>query len=125
MTENLHRVAVGALELLEELVKSQPIVLLLDNAQWLDAPTRRTLTYISHRLGQSPISMIIATRDSSLAQHLEAKHIALHYHDDETARTLVRQTHPSMTPTAVEHVVASAGGMLLDLADSTALIAFE
>lgn len=125
MTENLHRVAVGALELLEELVKSQPIVLLLDNAQWLDAPTRRTLTYISHRLGQSPISMIIATRDSSLAQHLEAKHIALHYLDDETARNLVRQTHPSLPTSAVEHVVASAGGMPLALVEIPQLIDLE
>ncbi len=116
-SKNLHRIATGTHSLLERLSSSQPVVLLVDNAHWLDAPTRRTLTYLSHRIAGTNITMVAATRDVTIAADLEGHHIALQYLDDETARALVRQTTPHLPTAAVDHIVESAGGMPLALVE--------
>src|SRR5699024_2717637 len=121
----LHTVASGLLRLLHQLGQSQPVVLLIDDAHWLDAPTRKALAFVSRRLAGLPATMIISTRDDSLARSMDCIHIPLNYLSDESARVLVRATFPDLSATAVERVVTSAGGLPLALMEIPNLLGFH
>src|SRR4029079_17062489 len=45
-----HAVAVAAVSALALLVRTQPVLIAIDDAQWLDAPSRSALKYVARRL---------------------------------------------------------------------------
>ena len=56
------RVAVAALELLSQAAPAAPLLLIADDAQWLDAPTLAALSFIARRVQDEPIVLLVATR---------------------------------------------------------------
>jgi DNA-binding CsgD family transcriptional regulator len=60
--------------LLVELAERGPVLLALDDAQWLDRPTLRWLAYAAHRLADVPVLLVATVRDtgSVLAPELGA-----------------------------------------------------
>jgi tetratricopeptide (TPR) repeat protein len=54
--------------LLEEAARQQPLVLIVDDAQWADASTIDLLTYLAGRLGASPVLIVLTARPSVVAQ---------------------------------------------------------
>src|SRR5699024_10285735 len=120
-----HTGASVRLRRLHQLAQGQPVVLLIVDAHWLDAPTRKALAFVSRRLAGLPATMIISTRDDSLARSMDCIHIPLNYLSDESARMLVRATFPDLSATAVERVVTSAGGLPLALMEIPNLLGFH
>ena len=55
-------VATALLTLLRELARSAPVLLALDDAQWLDGPTAGVLTFAIRRLEPEPVGVVCATR---------------------------------------------------------------
>ena len=58
-------VALAALSLLAEVAEEQPLVCLIDDAQWLDQESTLTLTFVARRLLAERIAMVFAVRESS------------------------------------------------------------
>jgi hypothetical protein len=58
-------VALAALSLLAEVAEASPLVCLIDDAQWLDQASSRTLTFVARRLLAERIAMVFAVRESS------------------------------------------------------------
>ena len=56
-------VALAALSLLTESAARSPILLIADDAQWLDEATYEVLAFISRRLSSDPIVLFVAMRD--------------------------------------------------------------
>jgi DNA-binding CsgD family transcriptional regulator/tetratricopeptide (TPR) repeat protein len=56
-------VALAALYLLTESAALRPILLIADDAQWLDEATYEVLAFISRRLSSDPIVLFVAMRD--------------------------------------------------------------
>ncbi|XVV16039.1 AAA family ATPase [Actinoplanes sp. CA-131856] len=52
----------AALTLLSEAAREQPLVCVVDDAQWLDAASARTLGFVARRLGAESLVMIFAVR---------------------------------------------------------------
>ncbi len=60
---NLFLVALATLTLLTESASRNPIVLAIDDFQWLDQPTYEIFTFLSRRIGSDPIIMLAAFRE--------------------------------------------------------------
>ncbi len=54
----------GLYWLLVELTERAPVLLAIDDAQWLDQPTLRWLGYVTHRLAELPVLVVLTARDS-------------------------------------------------------------
>ncbi|MDH2415260.1 LuxR family transcriptional regulator [Nocardioides sp. CER19] len=66
-------VALAALNLLTEIAQAGPVVLIVDDAQWLDAATSSVLGFLGHRLASEPILLLAAQRIGPAARIDEAQ----------------------------------------------------
>ncbi|MET8798020.1 AAA family ATPase [Nocardia sp. NPDC004568] len=59
---NQFLVGLATLSLLSELAGEQPLVCLVDDAQWADRPSARVLDFVARRLETEPIALVLAAR---------------------------------------------------------------
>jgi len=56
-------VGLAALSLLSEVAEQQPLLCVIDDAQWLDQASAQALGFVARRLLAEPVAMVIATRE--------------------------------------------------------------
>src|SRR3954469_1189225 len=61
-TLNPHAVAAGALGSLLQLARDGPLLVAIDDVQWLAAPSAAALAFAARRLGTAPVALLIAWR---------------------------------------------------------------
>ena len=57
------RIAMAVLDLLSEAAADGPLLLIAEDAHWLDRPTSDVLAFVARRLESDPIVLLAATRD--------------------------------------------------------------
>ena len=57
------RIAMAALDLLSEVASDTPLLLIAEDAHWLDRPTAEVLAFVARRLDSDPIVLLAAVRD--------------------------------------------------------------
>ena len=110
-------VALATLNLLGDLAARQQVAVLVDDSQWLDAPTVEVLRFIARRLDADPVVLVISCRGGSegaLAVS-EAREIELRGLDDETAANLLDARFPGLSRRARQQVLELAAGNPLAL----------
>jgi DNA-binding CsgD family transcriptional regulator len=65
------RVSVAALGLLSSIAEKQPLVCLVDDAQWLDRASAQVLGFVARRLFAESVGMVFAVRESSEIPELD------------------------------------------------------
>jgi DNA-binding CsgD family transcriptional regulator len=60
-------VGLAVLSLFSEVVAEQPLVCVVDDAQWLDLASAQTLVFVARRLLAESVALLLATRESSEA----------------------------------------------------------
>lgn len=63
-------VGVSMLNLLTEVAEDEPLICLIDDAQWLDRVSTQTLAFVARRLLAERVALIFAVRDPSAADEL-------------------------------------------------------
>ncbi|MGZ4218824.1 MAG: hypothetical protein ACXVH1_24835 [Solirubrobacteraceae bacterium] len=53
----------AALDLVSEAASDAPVLLVVDDAQWLDPPTSDVLAFVARRIESDPIVLLAAIRD--------------------------------------------------------------
>lgn len=85
-------IGVAMLGLIEEAASHHPLLLLVDDAQWLDGSSLHVLTFVGRRLMNSPVLVLGAARprlDGEPARLVSLTRMPLGPVDEVTARTLM------------------------------------
>ena len=97
-----YRIAMAALDLLSEVAADTPLLLVADDAQWLDGPTLEVLAFVARRIESDPIVLLAATRDGypSLLDDAGLQELRLGGLDGAAARALLDAAAPQLPVTA-------------------------
>ena len=103
-------VAVATLGLLQHLARQRPIVVGIDDAQWMDQPSRRVLAFVVRRLRTERVGFLIATRAA------RANSI-LHDVDHDAGMRVVEQQLAALDTSQVDTIVRERVGDALSPRD--------
>ena len=114
---DLFLIALAALDLLSESARRAPVVVIVDDAQWLDRPTADALAFVGRRVESDAIFFLASLRDGYECPLLEAGLPELHLKglDDESARDLLDTHLPELAPSVRERLLTEAEGNPLAL----------
>jgi DNA-binding CsgD family transcriptional regulator len=111
-TPDRFAVGLAVLHLLAEAAAERPLVCVVDDAQWLDAPTAQVLGFVARRLLAEPVLMLFAVRETD-DSHLFPRLPEL---TDEDARLLLTGAVPGHLDEQVrDRIIAETGGNPLGL----------
>ena len=118
-----YRIAMAALDLVSEVATDAPLLLVAEDAQWLDRPTAEVLAFIARRIESDPIIMLAAVRDGygsalEAAGLPERRLVGL---DDASATALLDASAPELSRAARTRVLREAGGNPLALLELPAM----
>ncbi|MGW2447875.1 AAA family ATPase [Streptomyces sp. NPDC001675] len=114
---NCFLVGLAVLGLLSETAEEQPLLIIVDDAQWLDAASAQTLAFVAHRVDSERIAMIFALREPDSLPELEAlPHLSLTGLPQDAARALLLSEFRAPLDERVrERILAEAQGNPLAL----------
>ncbi|WP_018635220.1 helix-turn-helix transcriptional regulator [Parafrankia elaeagni] len=115
----LFTVGLAVLELLGDRAAHTPLLLLVEDAHWLDPETLDVLVFVARRLTVEPIAAVIAVR----AQHTAVLagtgigQLPVAELDDDAARRVLADHAPGLGPGLRERILAQAAGNPLALVE--------
>jgi DNA-binding CsgD family transcriptional regulator len=114
------RFAVGLalLEFLAVAAEEQAILLLVDDAQWIDEPSRDALHFVGRRLATEPLALLVATRDPPTGQRLGFPELTLEGLGASDALSLIASANPSVPRQVARRLVETTGGNPLALEEA-------
>jgi len=113
------RVAVAAFQLICEVADSTPVVLIVDDAQWLDRSTLSVIAFIGRRLEAEHIGLVAAIRSGHSTPLDDARlpTLALERLSAPAAARLLDRTAPHLHPVLRARVLAESSGNPLALVE--------
>lgn len=117
------RLAVGAalLTVLAHLAVERPVLVVVDDLQWVDRPSTDAFRFALRRVERDPVAFLLATRDPRLVGPSDAE-LHLEGLDDESARQLMAAEGADLDATQVAGLVGRSGGNPLALLDLPRLV---
>ena len=112
-------VGLATLNLLADLAESVPVLVVADDAQWLDGPTLDVLTFVARRLGVDAITLIAAIRegiDNTLTQ-ADLPELRLGPLDERSAKALLDRHARNLSAPVRARVLAESIGNALALTE--------
>jgi DNA-binding CsgD family transcriptional regulator len=118
-----YRIAMAALDLFSEVAADAPLLLVVEDAQWLDRPTSEVLAFVARRIESDPIIMLAAVRDGypSVLGDAGLPEHRLAGLDDATAGALLDAVAPRLPLAARGRVLREAAGNPLALLELPAV----
>ena len=113
------RVALATFQLLCEAAETGPIVLIVDDAHWLDRPTLGALAFVARRLDSEPLAMVAAVRAGRATAFDDARLPTLDVErlSAPAAAVLLDRRAPELHPVLRARVLAEAAGNPLALVE--------
>ena len=117
-------------EVLEALASSsvdQPLLVTVDDVQWLDGPSLRALVFATRRLLADPVAVVLAGRPEigRIEPLAHVPCLEVPTLPDEEALALLRSVSPEIADRAGRQIVRSLGGLPLALVEATSLLPEE
>jgi DNA-binding CsgD family transcriptional regulator len=111
--------ALAALTLIVDAAAAQPVLLIVDDVQWLDAPTNDVLAFIARRLSDDPVVLIAGLRDGHTVAlgSADAIEITLQGLDAPSSRRLLDQVAGHLTGADQRALLSQARGNPLALVE--------
>src|SRR6266511_1110362 len=113
------RVALAAFQLICDAADAGPVVLLIDDAQWIDQSTLGALTFIARRLDSEPVALLVAVR-AGYSTPLDGAHLPtleLERLSGAAAASLLDQRAPELHPIFRARILSEAAGNPLALVE--------
>jgi DNA-binding CsgD family transcriptional regulator len=113
------RLALAAFQLVCDAADAGPVVLIVDDAQWLDHSSMGALTFIARRLESEPVVLVAAVRagHTTLLDGAHLPTLDLERLSAPAAAILLDQTAPELHPILRARVLSEAAGNPLALVE--------
>ena len=110
-------VSLAVLTLLSDVAADQPLLCLIDDAQWLDRTSAQVLAFVARRLDAESVALIFGTRDPDVVPGVAGlPELPLEGLSDADARALLASVIPGRLDERVrDRIVAESGGNPLAL----------
>jgi len=116
----------GTLALLAEAAASQPLLVVVDDAQWLDGPSADALAFALRRLEVEDIASVVAVRAGEASAFDSGfERLDLEPLGAADSRQLLAQRREAVPPSAVERMLELASGNPLALLELPATLAVD
>jgi len=114
---DLFLVALATLGLIAEATAEEPLLLVVEDAQWLDRPSAEVLAFVGRRLEMEPAILLFAVRDGLPSDIDDADLTELHLEplDADASSALLEMHAPSLPDELKTRVLAEATGNPLAL----------
>jgi DNA-binding CsgD family transcriptional regulator len=114
---DLFLIALAVLNLLSSAAAHAPILVVVDDAQWLDRSSCNVLAFVARRLASDPILLVCALRDGFSSELTDAELDQLHLEglDEPAAATLLDAQVATLEPAIRTRVLENAAGYPLAL----------
>ena len=121
---DLYLIALATLELLSEVAASTPILLVAEDAHWLDRPTADMLAFLGRRLESDPVILVAAIREGYDSPLLQAglPELRIERLPDQAARELLNTRFPDLAPAVLDRLLDEAEGNPLALLELPAAL---
>ncbi len=113
----LLQVGLATLALIDLWSADGGLLLVVDDAHWLDQPTCDVLSFCARRLTTTPALVLIGGRDPQPAPFDDLAELSLAGLREPAARALLNQVWPQLAPAIRERVIAAAEGNPLALVE--------
>ncbi|WP_267884519.1 BREX system ATP-binding domain-containing protein [Streptomyces sp. NRRL S-350] len=111
-------VGAAALALLEEAVRTAPVLLLLDDLHWIDSSSATVFGFLHRRCAELPVVIVGASRpDGPAAQTWSAEAVEVPALPATDAARLLGSCHPGLAAPARDRILAEAAGNPLALVE--------
>jgi DNA-binding CsgD family transcriptional regulator len=112
-----YRIAMAALDLVSEVASDAPLLLVAEDAQWLDRPTSEAIAFVARRIESDPIVLLAATRDGypCVLNDAGLPEYRVSGLDQSTARALLDEVAPELSLAARSRILREAAGNPLAL----------
>ncbi|MFG1905725.1 ATP-binding protein [Kribbella sp. NPDC048928] len=108
-------VGLGVLSLISDLAAEQPVLVIVDDAQWLDTATAQTLGFVARRLGAEAVGLVFGVREQRVELH-GLPELTVDGLPDDDARALLGSTVEFLLDGPIrDRLVAETGGNPLAL----------
>jgi len=117
-------IALAALNLLADAAASTPVLVLVDDVQWLDRPTQEVLAFVARRISADPIVLAAAARSADDVPLAAAGLAELHIGelDEDSARSLLAAHAGDLDGADRERILTEAEGNPLALIELPAAL---
>ncbi len=122
----LFLIALGALDVLSEVASEHALLLVVDDAHWLDRSTIDVLTFVARRLQAEPIVLLVACRDLPETPFADIiPELRLEGLDEVASRKLLQANSPNLSGEIRDRVLRESAGNPLALVELPKAIALE
>src|SRR5277367_325680 len=109
-------VGLAVLGLLSEVAAEQPLLCLIDDAQWLDQTSAQALGFVARRLDTESVAVIFGTRDRAGGDLADVPELTVRGLSDADARAVLASVIPGRLDEPVrDRIIAESGGNPLAL----------
>jgi DNA-binding CsgD family transcriptional regulator len=121
---DLFLIALATLHLLGDLAERAPLLLMVEDAQWLDRSTAQVLAFVGRRLGMDRILLLLAVRDDveSASDGAGLEEMRLAPLGEAAAAELLDRYAPDLVPGVRERLLRDAAGNPLALLELPAAL---
>jgi DNA-binding CsgD family transcriptional regulator len=121
---DLYLIALATLSMLGEAATQAPILLVVEDAHWLDRASADVLVFVARRLDFEPVVMLAALRDGFAGSFEDSglPELALARLDRASAELVVDTRAPDLRPEVRERVLREAAGNPLALVELPAVL---
>ncbi|MGW0627229.1 AAA family ATPase [Streptomyces sp. NPDC002758] len=109
------KVALAAFNLITTRAAEQPVVLIADDVQWLDMPTRDVLAFMARRASDNPVVILVALRRGRNMPGVPVLDVPVL--DEPSARRLLARHAATLPPAVRERILGEALGNPLALVE--------
>ncbi|MEO5901387.1 MAG: AAA family ATPase [Ilumatobacteraceae bacterium] len=113
-------ISVAALAALEGAAHDQPVLIAIDDFQWIDASSAEVLLFIARRIAALPIAVLASTRRSG--DGLGLPQFEVDVLSDELAEQLLRSKAPALASAPMKRILSEAAGNPLALLELPAAL---